>query len=81
MSYVLIEQNLEEEDEPRFIYAELDSGRREVRRALSPAPYPEDLRTLNRPGEVTARAITPAAFWEIWGQAQERPDGFMGMFA
>ena len=27
MSYVLIEQNLEEEDEPRFIYAELDSGR------------------------------------------------------
>ena len=25
--------------------------------------------------------ITPAAFWEIWGQAQERPDGFMGMFA
>ena len=32
MSYVLIEQNLEEEDEPRFIYAELDSGRREVRR-------------------------------------------------
>lgn len=26
MSYVLIEQNLEEEDEPRFIYAELDSG-------------------------------------------------------
>ena len=69
MSYVLIEQNLEEEDEPRFIYAELDSGR------------PEDLRTLNRPGEVTARAITPAAFREIWGQAQERPDGFMGMFA
>ena len=82
MSYVLIEQNLEEEDEPRFIYAELDSGRREVRRVeFSPAPYPEDLRTLNRPGEVTARAITPAAFWEIWGQAQERPDGFMGMFA
>ena len=55
-----------------------DYGREE---ALSPAPYPEDLRTLNRPGEVTARAITPAAFREIWGQAQERPDGFMGMFA
>ena len=34
-----------------------------------------------RPGEVAARAIAPAAFWEIWGQAQERPDGFMGMFA
>ena len=101
MSYVLIEQSPEEEDEPRLIYAELDSGRREVRRvefyptglcfayggdygreeALSPDPYPEDLRTLNRPGEVTARTITPAAFREIWGQAQERPDGFMGMFA
>lgn len=104
MSYVLIEQNLEEEDEPRFIYAELDSGRREVRRvefypnglcfayggdygreeALSLSLLPptrKDLRTLNRPGEVTARAITPAAFREIWGQAQERPDGFMGMFA
>ena len=32
MSYVLIEQNLEEEDEPRHIYAELDGSRREVRR-------------------------------------------------
>ena len=62
---------------PGFAYGG-DYGREE---ALSPAPYPEDLRTLNRPGEVTARAITPAAFWEIWGQAQERPDGFMGMFA
>ena len=101
MSYVLIEQSPEEEDEPRLIYAELDSGRREIRRvefypnglcfayggdygreeALSPDPYPDDLRTLNRPGEVAARAITPAAFREIWGQAQERPDGFMGMFA
>ena len=41
MSYVLIEQNLEEEDEPRFIYAELDSGRREATtagRRLSPLP-------------------------------------------
>ena len=32
MFYVLIEQDLEEEDEPRHIYAELDSSRREVRR-------------------------------------------------
>ena len=62
----------------RFRQSSCVGGREE---ALSPAPYPEDLRTLNRPGEVTARAITPAAFWEIWGQAQERPDGFMGMFA
>ena len=101
MLYVLIEQNLEEEDEPRHIYAELDGSRREVRRvefypnglcfanggtcgreeALSPAPYPEDLRTLNRPGEVEAPAITADVFNEIWGQAQERPDGLMGMFA
>ena len=87
MSYVLIEQNLEEEDEPRFIYAELDSGRREVRRvefypnglcfayggdygreeALSPAPYPEDLRTLNRPGEVTATP-PPGPGWKMCGR-------------
>ena len=100
MTYVLIEQNLEEEDEPRHIYAELDSGRREVRRvefypnglcfayggdygreeALSPAPYPEDLRTLNRPGECEVRSISRQMFLEVWGQAQERPDGFMGMF-
>ena len=101
MTYVLIEQNLEEEDEPRHIYAELDSSRREVRRvefysnglcfayggaygreeALSPTLYPTDLRTLNRPGEIEAHAITAEAFQQIWGQAQERPDGFMGMFA
>ena len=82
MTYVLIEQNLEEEDEPRHIYAELDSSRREVRRvefysnglcfayggaygreeALSPTPYPTDLRTLNRPGEIEAHAITAEAF-------------------
>ena len=35
MFYVLIEQDLEEEDEPRHIYAELDSSRREVRREES----------------------------------------------
>ena len=101
MSYVLIEQNLEEEDEPRHIYAELDGSRREVRRvefypnglcfayggtcgreeALSPEPYPEDLRTLNRTGEAEAHAIPAEVFHQIWGQAQERPDGFMGMFA
>ena len=101
MSYVLIEQSPEEEDEPRLIYAELDSGRREVRRvefypdglcsayggvhgreeALSREPFPEDLRTLNRPGEVEARAIPGALFQEMWGQAQERAGGFFGMFA
>ncbi len=50
------------------------------RRPSLPDPYPEDLRTLNRPGDVTARAITGRVLGEIWGQAQERPDGFMGMF-
>ena len=44
-------------------------------------PFPEDLRTLNRPGEVSAHAITAQVFQAIWNQAQELPDGFMGMFA
>ena len=49
--------------------------------ALSPVPYPEDLRSLSRPGEVAARAIPAQVFQTVWGQAQERPDGFFGMFA
>ena len=47
---------------------------------LDPAPFPEDLRTLNRPGEVEVRSIPRQMFVEVWTQAQERPDGFMGMF-
>lgn len=47
---------------------------------LDSAPFPEDLRTLNRPGEVEVRAIPRQLFIEVWNQAQERPDGFMGMF-
>lgn len=51
--------------------------------ALAAEPFPEDLRTL-RPaggeGNFTAREIPPSLFYEIWNQAQERPDGFMGMF-
>ena len=98
---MLIEQDLEEEDEPRQIYAELDSGRRGVRRvefysnglcfayggaygreeALSPTPYPAALRTLHRPGEVEAPALTAAALQQIWGHAPGRPDRFLGMFA
>ena len=31
-------------------------------------------------GEFSAREISPGLFYEIWNQAQERPDGFMGMF-
>ena len=29
---------------------------------------------------MTAQTVSPAHFYEIWNQAQERPDGFMGMF-
>ena len=48
--------------------------------ALSPEPFPEDLRDLNRPGEVTARPISAALFQEIWSLSQEAPDGLFGMF-
>ena len=51
--------------------------------ALSGVPFPEDLRDLrpeNGEGDYTAREISPGLFYEIWNQAQERPDGFMGMF-
>lgn len=101
MTYVLIEQDVDEDDEPTLIYSQLDESRREVRRvefyrnglsfayggergheeALAPKPFPEDLRALNRPGEVSAHTITAEVFHAIWNQAQELPDGFMGMFA
>ena len=93
MEYVIKELlHPEEDDEANFIYSELDSQRRETRRVefypsgmcfdevLDPTPFPEDLRTLNRPGEVEVRAIPRQLFIEVWNQAQERPDGFMGMF-
>lgn len=58
-------------------------GERGNEGALAPSPFPEDLRDL-RPepdeGTFTARAISPGLFYEIWNQAQEQPDGFMGMF-
>ena len=83
MEYVIKELlHPEEDDEANFIYSELDSQRREMGEdeVLDPAPFPEDLRTLNRPGEVEVRAIPRQLFIEVWNQAQERPDGFMGMF-
>lgn len=56
-------------------------GERGNEGALTPEPFPEDLRDLCREdGDLTARAISPGLFYEIWNQAQERPDGFMGMF-
>ena len=49
--------------------------------ALSPDPFPEDLRDLQPPeGELSTQEISPGLFYEIWNQAQERPYGFMGMF-
>lgn len=58
-------------------------GERGNEGTLSPDPFPEDLRDLSPPdgeGEFTARKISQSLFYEIWNQAQERPDGFMGMF-
>ena len=101
MEYIVKELHLpEEDDEPNFVYSELDSGRLETRRVefypngicfayggdmgheevLNPEPFPENLRELNRPGEVEVRSIPRQMFVEVWTQAQERPDGFMGMF-
>ena len=58
-------------------------GERGNEGALSPDPFPEDLKEL-RPedaeGDFNARSIDARLFYEIWNQAQERPDGFMGMF-
>ena len=48
--------------------------------ARAKAPGPEDLRARHVSGEQEARAISRSFFQEIWNQAQERPDGFMGMF-
>lgn len=101
MEYIVKELHLpEEDDEPNFVYSELDGGRLETRRAefypngicfayggdmghedaLNPEPFPEDLRELNHPGETEVRRISRQMFLEVWSQAQERPDGFMGMF-
>lgn len=55
-------------------------GERGGREALADVPFPKDLRTLNRPGEMEAHSITSSHFQAVWNQAQERPDGFMGMF-
>ena len=51
--------------------------------ALAQEPFPEDLRDLPAPegeGDFSAHEISPSLFYEIWNQAQERPDGFMGLF-
>ena len=59
-----------------FAYGD-EHGREE---ALNPVPFPDDVRALTVPGQVTARTIPASVFREVWDQAAERPDGFMGMF-
>lgn len=58
-------------------------GERGNEGALSCDPFPADLRELHPEideGDFTARGISPGLFYEIWNQALERPDGFMGIF-
>ena len=56
-------------------------GERGNEGALRQQPFPEDLRALQPPeGELSAREISPGLFYEIWNQAQERPDGYIGKF-
>lgn len=58
-------------------------GERGNEGALTREPFPEDLRDLpaaGGEGDFSAREISPGLFYEIWNQAQERPDGFMGLF-
>lgn len=59
-----------------FSYGE-ERGSFEV---LSKTPYPVELRALNVTGEVEVKEISARFFQDIWYAAQERPDGFMGMF-
>ena len=56
-------------------------GERGNEGALSDVPFPEDLRKITgQTGECRAKTISCQLFQEIWNQAQECPDGFMGMF-
>ncbi|WP_298035400.1 DUF6881 domain-containing protein [uncultured Dysosmobacter sp.] len=48
--------------------------------ALADVPFPENLRVIGQTEGMTARSISRSHFLEVWNQAQERPDGFMGMF-
>ena len=95
MKYVLAEWDHDLDDEPYLIYSELDDSRRETRRvefyrngitfsyggergnegALTREPFP----AAGGEGDFSAREISPGLFYEIWNQAQERPDGFMGL--
>ena len=59
-----------------FAYGD-EHGREE---ALSADPFPEDVRTLHVPGEVSARTIAPGVFRLVWYLSALRPDGFLGMF-
>ena len=100
MDYVLLTYLVHDDDDPHYVYSEVDKDRMETRRVeffdngmcfayggdrgheevLNPEPFPTDLRPWNKPGEVEAVTIPRQLFIEVWGQAQETPDGFMGMF-
>ena len=60
-----------------FAYGD-EHGREE---ALSPDPFPEDVRTLNIPGEISARTIAPGVFREVWDRAAERPTALWACFS
>ena len=78
MEYVIKELlHPEEDDEANFIYSELDSQRRETRRVEF---YPSGMCFAYGGDMGQDRAIPRQLFIEVWNQAQERPDGFMGMF-
>ena len=47
---------------------------------LPDTPFPKDLYQFNQVGIMEARTISSALFQEIWQQAKQCPDGFMGLF-
>lgn len=47
---------------------------------LTDSPFPKDLYKFNQVGISEARKISSALFQEIWQQAKQCPDGFMGLF-
>ena len=48
--------------------------------ALAKEPYPENLQTMNRLGELEVIPIRAADFDGMWYQLPDRPSGFDGMF-
>lgn len=90
MQYYMIEWNHEEADEPWRLYLEMDRQGNLKRKIEayrigiyevfdSPDTPPIDLRQLaGNSGYLSD--ITRIQFEDIWEQAQQAPDNFMGMF-